>query len=81
MGCILYESGTNGAECSRKMAGGRRVAGVIRSLVNDRDLQIVCARVPHESLHIPVLMYGVKQCYGKRRKERSIFRGCTDGQP
>ena len=68
MWCILYESGTNGAECSIKVAGGRRVAGVIRSLVNARDLQIVCARVPHESLLIPVLMYEVKQCYGKRRK-------------
>ena len=34
----MDESGTDGAECSRKMASGRRVAGIIRSLVNARDL-------------------------------------------
>ena len=39
---VLDESGTNEAECSRKMASGRRGAGSIRSLVNARDLQFVC---------------------------------------
>ena len=38
LGCVLDESGTDGAECSRKVASGRRVAGAIRSLVNARDL-------------------------------------------
>ena len=28
---------------------------------------------------VPVLMYGVKQCYGKRRRDLDL--GCTDGQP
>ena len=37
---------------------GRRVEGAIRSLVSSRDLQLDCARVLHESLLIPVLMYG-----------------------
>ena len=32
------------------MASGRRVAGAIRSLVNARDL--------HETLLVPILMYG-----------------------
>ena len=32
--CFLDDSGTDGAECSRKVASGRRVAGPIRSLVN-----------------------------------------------
>ena len=32
-GCVLYESSTDEAECSRKVASGRRVAGAIRSLV------------------------------------------------
>ena len=41
--CGLDESGTDGAECSRKVASGRRVAGAIRSLVNARDLQVECA--------------------------------------
>ena len=31
--CVLDESDTNGAECSRKVASGKRVAGAIRSLV------------------------------------------------
>ena len=45
MGYVLDESGTDEAECSRKMASGRRVAGAIRSLVNGRILQLECARV------------------------------------
>ena len=55
---FLDESGTDGAECSRKVASGRRVAGTIRSLVNARDLQLECARVWHEILLLPVLMNG-----------------------
>ena len=35
LGCVL-----DGTECSRKVAGGKRVANAIRSLVNARDLQI-----------------------------------------
>ena len=38
------------------MGGG--VAGVIRSLVNARGLQLEYARVLQESLLMPVLMYG-----------------------
>ena len=44
------DSGTDGAECSRKVASGRRVAGVDKSLVNAWDLQLGCARVLHETL-------------------------------
>ena len=44
-GCVLDEAGTDRTECSRKVASRRRVAGAIRSLVNDRDLQIERARV------------------------------------
>ena len=51
-GCVLDESGTDGAECSRK------VAGIIRSLVNGRGLQLECAGILHEILFVPVLMYG-----------------------
>ena len=40
LGCVLDESSTDGAaECTRKVASGRRVAGAIRFLVNARDLQ------------------------------------------
>ena len=34
MGYFLEESGIDGAECSKKAAGGKRAAGDIRSLVN-----------------------------------------------
>ena len=40
LGCVLDEAGIYGAEFSKKVAIGRRVAGTIRSLVNARDLQI-----------------------------------------
>ena len=42
-------------QCIRKMASGRRVPGVIRSLVNAKDLQLDCARVLHETLLVTVL--------------------------
>ena len=58
LGSVLDESGTDGTECSRKVANGRRVAGTTRSLVNARDLQLECARVMHETLLVPVFMYG-----------------------
>ena len=49
LGCVLDESGTDEAECSRKVASGRRVAGIIRSLVNAIDLQLERARILHET--------------------------------
>ena len=53
----MDESGTDGAEYSRKVASGRRVVYAIRSLVKARDLQLECARALHETLHVVVLMY------------------------
>ena len=50
LGCVLNESGTYKAECSRKVASGRRVAGAIISLVNAKSLQLECARILHETL-------------------------------
>ena len=40
------------------MESGRRVAGAIRFLVNVRGLQLECARVLHETLLVPFLIYG-----------------------
>ena len=40
------------------MESGRRVAGAIMSLVNAGDLQLDCARVLHDTLLVPFLMYG-----------------------
>ena len=39
LGCVLDESGTDEAECSRKVTSGSWVAGPIRSLINARSLQ------------------------------------------
>ena len=33
LGCVFDESGTDAAECSKKVVSGRRVAGVLRSLI------------------------------------------------
>ena len=65
MGCVLVDSGTEGAECSRKEASGRRVTGAVRSLVNARDLQLEsCMK---HCLYLFLCM-AVRQCYGKRRR-------------
>ena len=68
LGCVLDESGTDGAESSsRKMSSGKRSTGAIRSLVNARDLQLVCDRVVHETLFVPFLMYGSETMLWKEK--------------
>ena len=73
LGSVLDESGTDGAECSRKLASGRRVAGALMFLVNVRYLQLECGRVLHETLLVPVLMY-VSEKILWREKERARVR-------
>ena len=58
LGCVLDKSGTDEAKCTRKVAIGRRVKSAIRSLVNNRSLQLQFARGLHESFLVPVLVYG-----------------------
>ena len=55
----MDESGIDGAQCSRKVVSGKKVAGAIRSLVISMDL--------HETLLVPILMYG------KRRKDLELW--------
>ena len=55
------------------MASGRRVVGAIRSLVIARDLQLEYARFLHETVFVPVLMYGSETMLWKER-ERSRLR-------
>ena len=38
LGCVLFESGTDEAECPGMVVSRGRVAGVIRSLINGRGL-------------------------------------------
>ena len=63
---VSQKSGTDDPECRRKVAIGRKVAGSIRSVVNARGLQHECARVLHEGLVVPILLYG---------SETMIWRG------
>ena len=69
----MDESGTDGAECSRKVANGRKVTGTIRFLVNARNLQLECARVLHETVLVPLLMY-TSETRLWEKKERSRKR-------
>ena len=55
------------------MGSGRRITGAIRSQVNTRSLQLEYARVLHESLLVPVLMYGSETMIW-REKGRSRIR-------
>ena len=68
----MDESGADGAECSRKVPSGARVAGDIRSLVNARDLPLECTRVLHETLLIPILMYGSETMLWKEKKRSRV---------
>ena len=52
------------------MASGRRTAAAIRSLVNDKSLQLECATVLHDSLLVPVLMYGSETVIWKKERSR-----------
>ena len=56
------------AECCRKAASGRRVASSIKSLVNARDLQLQFARALHETLLVPILMYGRDNVMEREKK-------------
>ena len=60
LGCVLDEAGADEAECSRKVA---------------RDLQLECARILHETLLIPVLMYGSEIILWKEKKRRYRMNG------
>ena len=55
------------------MESGRRVGDATRSLGNVRDLQIECVRVLHETLLMPVLMYGSESMLWEE-EERSRIR-------
>ena len=46
------------------------MAGAIRSLNNAKDMQLECARILHETLLVPVLMYGSETMVWNN-KERS----------
>ena len=69
----MEESGRHKADSDWNVVSGKRVAGAIRSLVNCRDLQLECARVLHETLFVPLLMY-VSETMLWKKKERFRVR-------
>ena len=69
----MDESGADEAKVSKKVASGRRVAVVIRSLVNLKSLQLECVRVLHESFLVFVIMYDLETMIWKE-KHRSRIR-------
>ena len=62
----MDESGTNEAECHRKAASGRRVAGAIKGL------QLECVGVLHQTLLVPVLMYSSETMIQKDMEKSRI---------
>ena len=67
----MDETGTDEAECSRKMASRRKVAGAIRSLVNDRSLQLEI----HESYGSVTMIWREKERSGIRAVQMDNLRG------
>ena len=57
---------------------GSKVAGIIKYLVNARDLQLECARVLHETLLEALLMYGSETMLWKEKRSRIMVID-TDG--
>ena len=74
----MDESGTDEAECRRKLASGKRVAGTIGSLVNARSLMIECARVLHELLLVLVHTYGSETMIWREKEGIRIRAVQTD---
>ena len=72
-GCVLDESDANVPECRRKVASERRVASAIRSLVSVRGIQLECARVLHDALLMPVLLYGSETMVWKANDKSRIM--------
>ena len=55
---VLDESGADVTKYCTVVVSGRKVAGKIRSLVNEKTLQPKYAKVLHEALFMLVLPYG-----------------------
>ena len=74
-GCVLDESGTDGAEFCRNVASGRKVVGAARSLVNARSLKPGYGRMLHEvgnQRSCPFYYMTVIQWYRLKRKSLGI---------
>ena len=76
LGCVLGEAGTEGAECSRKVASWRRVGGP-QLLLRICRLSVLAL---HKTLLVPVLSMSVREWYGRRRHlGLGLYRWTTSG--
>ena len=64
---MLVEKGTDDADCSRKVVNGRKMAGAIKSLVDAKGISLECARVLHDGMLLPVLMYSSETMVWNKR--------------
>ena len=47
---MLDEMGTDDAECSRKVASGKKKACAIKALVNEKRQSLDCVKILHDSI-------------------------------
>ena len=69
LGSIVNDKGTDESDCNKRVVNGRKTAGMIRSLVNKRCLSQNCAKILHEKMLVPTLLYG-SECMVWKPKER-----------
>ena len=66
---VLNDCGTDESDCNNRVVKERQISGAVRSLVNERCLNMKCAKVLHEKLVVPVLIYG-SECMVWKSKQR-----------
>ena len=67
---IINKSGTDDADCRRKVASGRKVASAIRSQVNN---EVCSLRVLHKALFVLILLYGSETMIWRERERSRIM--------
>ena len=71
-GCVLDESGSDGAECSRKVASGGGGLQVPSGPWLMLEICSLIALVLHETLLVPVLMYGRETTLWRERERTRV---------
>lgn len=69
---MLDEKEKSDAECSRKVVGGRKVAGAIDSMVIVKELSLGYARILHVGMMLPELLYGSETIVSNRKNRSKV---------
>ena len=69
LGSVLNVSGSDEGDCNKRVMNGRKIAGGIRALVNEKCLSMKCAKILHEKVLVTTLMYE-SECMTWKNKER-----------